>query len=122
MLFAPDLLFDDEEPFFELDAFLVEDDVFAFAVVLADFDFDCAGFAFDEVDRPALDLDEADFAAVFFLADDPVGAEAFVDFPADDFADVFDDPDLDFDAPVFGLEDFLVVGISYSSPISDLKF
>ena len=119
-MLPPELRFD-EEPFFELDAFLVEDVAFAFVLVPVDLDFDCAGFAFDEVDLPALDLDDADFAAALFLADDVGVALALVGFPADDLADVFDGPD-DFDAPVFGLEDFLAVGISFSSPISDLKF
>ena len=110
---------DDEEPFFELDAFLAEVEAFAFVVVLVDFALDRPGFAFVvEVDLPALDLDEADVAAVLFFAGD--FAEAFVDFPAEDLAEVFDEPDLDL--PVFGLADFLVVGISFSSPISDLKF
>ena len=118
MLFVPVLRFDAEGPFFELDGFLVEDEAFAFAVAVVDFDFDRAGFAFDEVVLPALDLDEADFAAVPFFADD--FAEAFVDFPAADLEDVFDDPNLDL--PVFGPADFLAVGISFSSPISDLKF
>ena len=118
MLFDPELRLDDVEPFFELDAFLAEDEAFAFVVVLVDFALDCAGFAFVEVDLPALDLDEADFAAVLFFAGD--FAEAFVDFPTVDLAEVFDDPDLDL--PVFGLADFLAVGISFSSPISDLKF
>jgi hypothetical protein len=120
LLLGPELRFDDEELFFELDALLVEDEAFAFVLVPVDLDFACAGFDFDEADFPALDLDEVDFDAVLFFADD-FGA-AFVDFPADDLAEVFDDPDFDFVAPFFGLEDFLVVGISFSSPISDLSF
>lgn len=111
MLLGPELRFDDEELFFELDALLVEDEAFAFVAVAVDLDFACAGFDFDEADLPVLDLDEADFDAVLFFADD-FGA-AFVDFPADDRAEVFDDPDFDLVVPFFGLEDFLVVGISF---------
>lgn len=59
---------------------------------------------------------------MLFFADDFGAAFAFVDFPADDLAELFDDPDFGFVEPFFGLEDFLVVGISFSSPISDLRF
>ena len=122
LLPAPELRFDDDVPFFELDALPGEDEALAFVPVPVDLDLDCAGFDFDEVDFPALDLDDADLDAVLFFADDFGAALAFIDFPADDLAEVFDDPDFDFVAPFFGLEDFLVVGISFSSPISDLKF
>lgn len=105
--------FDDEE-LFDAERFRVVGEDFAFVVERVDFAFAFAwaGFAFDEL--LAFDLDDADVEAVRFFAADFVVVEDLVDFPVDDF---LDDADFDFNVPAFAVEDFLVAGISFSSPI-----